>query len=289
MQPTLAVIGGTGLYDIPELSQLERLELDTPYGPASDSIVRGRIGETQLLFLPRHGKGHRIAPHAINYRANICALRKLGATHVASISAVGSLREQLAPGDIVIVDQYIDRTLRRSSTFFDSDVVAHVSMADPVCPNLAKAAADAASQAGARVHASGTYVCIEGPQFSTRAESRMYRAWGADVIGMTALPEAKLAREAGLAYATIALVTDYDSWHVSESSVTVEMVLEVLKRNVALAKRIVVELARRIGSGVPNSATNALDNAIMTNLTLVSSEAEQRLAWLLGDFRAAES
>lgn len=281
MQPTLAVIGGTGLYDIPELSGVEQLQIETPYGPPSDSITRGHVDDTTLLFLPRHGKGHRFPPHQINYRANICALRMLGATQVVSISAVGSLREPLVPGDVVIVDQYIDRTVRRISTYFDHDVVAHVSMADPVCPHLAKAAADAATRAGARVHPAGTYLCIEGPQFSTRAESRMYRTWGADVIGMTALPEAKLAREAGLAYSTVALVTDYDCWHVSEAAVTVEMVVEVLKRNIDFAKRFVVELTRHGGAALPNSAARALDHAIMTNLALVPTEARQRLAWLL--------
>lgn len=282
MQTTLAVIGGTGLYAIPELSDVEQVDVETPYGPPSDSITKGRIGETQVLFLPRHGSGHRIAPHAINYRANICALRLLGATHVASISAVGSLREQLAPGDIVVVDQYIDRTVRRHGTYFDQEVVAHVSMAEPVCPQLAKVAVEAARRAGARAHDAGTYVCIEGPQFSTRAESNLYRSWGADVIGMTALPEAKLAREAGLAYSTIALVTDYDCWHVSEASVTLEVVLAVLKQNVEVAKRIVVELAHQLRVGVPNSAAHALDNAVMTKLDLVSREARQQLRWLLG-------
>lgn len=281
MRTTLAVIGGTGLYAIPELSDVEQVEVGTPYGSPSDSITRGRIGETQVLFLPRHGSGHRIPPHAINYRANICALRLLGATHVASISAVGSLREQLAPGDIVVVDQYIDRTVRRQCTYFDQEVVAHVSMAEPVCPHLANAAVEAARCAGARAHAAGTYVCIEGPQFSTRAESNLYRSWGADVIGMTALPEAKLAREAGVAYSTIALVTDYDCWHVSEASVTVEVVLAVLKQNVEVAKRLVVELAHHLRSDVPNASARALDNAVMTNLALVSREARQQLKWLL--------
>lgn len=286
MKNTLAVIGGTGLYAIPELTDVEQVNVTTPYGSASDSITRGQIGETQVLFLPRHGTGHRIPPHGINYRANVCALKMLGATHVVSISAVGSLREQLAPGDLVIVDQYIDRTVRRVSTYFDQEVVAHVSMADPVCPHLAKVAFDAARRAGARAHAAGTYVCIEGPQFSTRAESNLYRSWGADVIGMTALPEAKLAREAGLAYSTVAMVTDYDCWHVSEASVTVEVVLAVLKQNVEVAKQLVVELAHQLRADLPNPSAQALENAILTNLASVSNETRQQLGWLL-DFQSA--
>jgi 5'-methylthioadenosine phosphorylase len=281
MTPVLAVIGGSGLYGISELRDLERLQPATPYGPPSDVITCGYLGATKTLFLPRHGRGHRIAPHAINYRANICALRQLGATHVVSMSAVGSLREEMAPGDVVVVDQYIDRTCRRMGTFFDSQMVAHVSMADPVCPLLATASVGAANRAGARVHSAGTYVCIEGPQFSTRAESQLYRSWGADVIGMTALPEAKLAREARLAYSTIAFVTDYDCWHESEANVTVDMVMEVLRRNVELARRIVVELAHTLPDPTASSAVHALDHSIITDLDSVPVEERQAWSWLI--------
>jgi 5'-methylthioadenosine phosphorylase len=282
MAPVLAVVGGSGLYEIPELREIEHAEISTPYGPPSDSIVTGRIGATRVLFLPRHGRGHRLAPHAINYRANICALRMLGATHVASISAVGSLREHLAPGDVVLVDQYVDRTLQRISTFFDTDVVAHVSMAEPVCPHLSRAAAAAAVRAGAQVHATGTYVCIEGPQFSTRAESRLYRSWGADVVGMTALPEAKLAREAGLAYATVALVTDFDSWHESEQPVTVEMVQDVMRRNVELARRVVFDLASNMQDLGTSCASHDIRDAIMTDPSQIPAAKRESLNWLLG-------
>jgi 5'-methylthioadenosine phosphorylase len=283
MPPVLAVIGGSGLYSMSELHDLEQLEVSTPFGPPSDTITRGRIYETTVLFLPRHGRGHGLAPHGINYRANICAMRQLGATHVASISAVGSLREEMAPGDVVVVDQYIDRTYRRVGTFFDSQVVAHVSMADPVCAVLARAAAAAATRAGAHVHSAGTYVCIEGPQFSTRAESRLYRSWGADVIGMTALPEAKLAREAGLAYSTIAIVTDYDCWHTSEADVTVDMVVAVLRRNVELARRIIVELAYALPNVEDSPAALALRGAIITDLASLTDETRASLGWLIGD------
>lgn len=266
---------------MPELEQIERLDVKTPYGEPSDAITRGKIGDLTVLFLPRHGRGHRYAPHNINYRANVCALRQLGATHVTSISAVGSLRESIAPGDVVVVDQYIDRTTRRISTFFDADVVAHVAMADPVCPQLSRLAVKAAQKSGATVHVKGTYVCIDGPQFSTRAESALYRSWNADVVGMTALPEAKLAREACLAYSTVALVTDYDCWHETEASVSVEMVLEVLRRNVALAQRLVVELAHSFRPDMPNSAASTLENAIITDLTTVPPERRKALDWLL--------
>src|SRR5512133_590137 len=281
MRPVLAVIGGSGLYAMSELEQVEQVAVETPYGPPSDSIARGKLRDFTVLFLPRHGRGHRHAPHAINYRANVCALRQLGATHVVSISAVGSLRESIAPGDVVVVDQYIDRTTRRVSTFFDSDVVAHVGMAEPVCPELSRAAASAAQKAGATVHFEGTYVCIDGPQFSTRAESILYRSWNADVVGMTALPEAKLAREACLAYSTVALVTDYDCWHETEANVSVELVLQVLGRNVALAQRIVSELARIIEPDMPNSAATALNHAIITDLAAVPAERRRMFDWLV--------
>src|SRR5580658_6568994 len=198
---TLAVIGGSGLYDFDGFTDVEEIAVETPFGPPSDRIVRGRLGETTLLFLPRHGRGHRLAPHEIPFRANVCALKKLGATHLVSVSAVGSMKEEIAPGDLVVVDQFVDLTKRRISTFFDEEIAAHITFADPVCHDLAESLAAAANTTGAKVHRGGTYVCIEGPQFSTRAESLIYRSWGVSVIGMTALPEAKLAREAELPYA----------------------------------------------------------------------------------------
>src|SRR5579859_4151550 len=251
----LAVIGGSGLYEIEGLSGVEEVRVETPFGPPSDAIVRGRLTDTTLLFLPRHGRGHRIPPHEIDARANICALKKLGATHLVSISAVGSMKDGIAPGDFVVVDQFIDLTKGRTSSFFGAGLVGHVGFADPVCADLSEALARAAERGGARIHQGGTYVCIEGPQFSTRAESRLYRSWGVSVIGMTAMPEAKLAREAELPYALLALATDYDCWHEAEEDVSVEAVLAVLQKNVARARRVVGELAPVLPDPATSRAT----------------------------------
>lgn len=280
--PVLGVIGGSGLYDMEGLQDVRESRVDTPYGAPSDVIVEGRLGGAKLLFLPRHGRGHVHPPHLLNYRANVCALKKLGATHLVSISAVGSMREHIAPGHVVVVDQFIDLTKRRASTFFDDGLVAHVALADPVCPLMAKAATASARKAGATAHEGGTYVCIEGPQFSTRAESNLYRSWGVDVIGMTAMPEAKLAREAELPYTTVALATDYDCWHDSAESVSVEAVIAVLRQNVALAKRMVRELAGALPDAAQSPATRALASAIITSPDHVDPAARERLAWLLG-------
>jgi 5'-methylthioadenosine phosphorylase len=279
--PVLGVIGGSGLYDIEGLEDVREHDVETPFGAPSDSIVEGRLCDARVLFLPRHGRGHVHPPHLLNYRANVCAMKKAGATHLVSISAVGSMREHIEPGHVVIVDQFIDLTKRRASTFFDDGLVAHVGFADPVCPLLADAAKRAAQRAGAAVHPVGTYVCIEGPQFSTRAESNLYRSWGVDVIGMTAMPEAKLAREAELPYATIALATDYDCWHATEEVVTVDAVIAVLRKNVALAKRIVRELLVGLPDPAKSPATKALESAIITDAARISSEARSRLSWLL--------
>jgi len=287
MPETLGIVGGSGLYEFSELGAVERITVDTPFGAPSDQVLRGTLGDVTLLFLPRHGRGHRVPPHAINYRANICALKKLGAQQVVSLSAVGSLREDIHPGDVVIVDQYVDLTKRRASTFFEDGIAAHVTFADPVCPALTEACAQATVAAGGRVVRGGTYVCMEGPQFSTRAESMIYRGWGAAVIGMTAMPEAKLAREAELPYATIAFVTDYDAWHQSEAAVSVEAVLAVLKKNVELSRRIVKELAPRLPKAAESPASRALEGAVITTEGSVSSEARARLAWLLEHRRPA--
>jgi 5'-methylthioadenosine phosphorylase len=280
---TLAVLGGSGLYELEGLTDVEEIRVDTPYGPPSDAIVRGKLAGNTLLFLPRHGRGHRIPPHAINFRANVCALKKLGASHLVSISAVGSMKEEIAPGDLVVVDQFIDLTKRRISTFFDDEIAAHVMFADPVCHDLASALGAAAWTTGAKVHRDGTYVCIEGPQFSTRAESRLYRSWGVSVIGMTAMPEAKLAREAELPFATLALATDYDCWHESEEDVTVEAVIAVMKKNVSLARRALADLATRLPDPTQSRAHGATKGAIMTAPDMVSPRAKESLAWLLGD------
>jgi 5'-methylthioadenosine phosphorylase len=281
VHPILGVIGGSGIYDVPGLEQAQPQHVDTPFGSPSDVIVRGKLGGTTLLFLPRHGRGHCIPPHRINFRANICALKKLGATQIISLSAVGSMREQIRPGDVVVVDQYIDLTKHRISTFFDEGIAAHISFADPVCPQLAGALAEAAERAGAVVHRGGTYVCIDGPAFSTRAESVLYRSWGVSVVGMTAMPEAKLAREAELAYATLALATDYDCWHESEEDVSVPGVLTVLKANAALAKRIVAELAPALPDPARSPAANALQSALITDAAAIAATVRARLDWLL--------
>jgi 5'-methylthioadenosine phosphorylase len=300
-RPTLAILGGSGLYDVESLDDVEEVQVSTPYGAPSDAIVRGRMKgtETTVLFLPRHGRGHRHPPSTIPYRANLCALKMLGATHVLSVSAVGSMREEIAPGDLVAVDQFIDLTKQRVSTFFDAGVTAHVAFADPVCPIMQAAVFEAAVATTAaappppggkrapRAHRGGTYVCIEGPHFSTRAESRVYRGWGVHVIGMTNMPEAKLAREAELPYATLALSTDYDCWHESEESVTVEMVVATLRQNVALAKDVARRLAHALPDVTASPARGALRGAVMTTRDVITQEARLRLEWLLGPSRAS--
>ena len=265
---TIGILGGSGLYDIDGLEDAEDVSMTTPWGAPSDRLVKGRIGEVGFVFLPRHGQGHRLTPTAIPYRANIDALKRLGCTDVLSFSACGSLRQDYAPGDFVMVDQFIDRTFAREKSFFGPGMVAHVSMADPVCSRLADLAGEAAVAAGARAHRSGTYLTMEGPQFSSRAESYLYRQWGCDVIGMTNMPEAKLAREAELPYATVAMVTDYDCWHDEVDAVSVTNVLEILKHNTGLAKQTIKTLAARL-QGVartpsPQGIETCLDSALIT-------------------------
>jgi 5'-methylthioadenosine phosphorylase len=289
MSLALGVIGGSGLYDMPGLEEPETIEVDTPYGAPSDALRRARVSgsDNHLLFLPRHGRGHRVPPHAINYRANLCAMKKLGADAVLSISAVGSMRDDVHPGDLVVVDQFIDLTKRRRSTYFDEGVAAHVAFANPVCPVLAGALFEVASAVAGKadtppsVHRGGTYVCIEGPQFSTRAESLVYRSWNVDVVGMTNMPEAKLAREAELPYATLALATDYDCWHESEEAVDVASVIKRLQTMVGHAQQIVLELARALPTLDESPARGALDGAIMTKPDAVPAALRADLAWLL--------
>jgi len=230
------IIGGSGLYDIEGIECLEQLNIDTPFGQPSDSLMLATSHGQEMVFLPRHGRAHNIPPHQINYRANIYAMKLAGVDRIISISAVGSLRTEIAPGDFVLVDQFIDRTHGRASTFFDGPVVAHVSMADPVCACLQAELASACAKAGIHTHRKGSYLVMQGPQFSSRAESNLYRSWGMDVIGMTNLPEAKLAREAEICYATVAMSTDYDCWHEEEDDVSVESIIEVMHGNVAKAQ-----------------------------------------------------
>ena len=284
-QRTLGVIGGSGLYELEGMTDLERIDATTPFGDPSDEIVAGTLGDTRLLFLPRHGQGHRIPPHRINYRANLLALKMAGAEQVLSISAVGSMKEEIHPGDMVVVDQFIDRTRHRVDTFFDDDgVVAHVGFADPVDAQLAEAVAAAARAVGTNVHEGGTYLAVEGPQFSTLAESRLYRSWGVAVVGMTNMPEARLAREAELPYATLAMATDYDCWHDAHDAVTVEAIIEVMHRNVAKAKEIIAEVATTLPDPSGRPATSALAGAIITNPNSISAAAREKLRPLIGAY-----
>lgn len=281
-EPVLGVIGGSGLYQMPGLTGVVPLSPTTPFGAPSDGIVRGTLGDTTVVFLPRHGHAHSNSPSTLNYRANIYALKALGVTHVLSVSAVGSLREEIAPGDLVVPDQFIDRTTSRVATFFDRDVVAHVSLADPVCPFLAAAVADGARATGATTHVKKTYVCIEGPRFSTRAESRLFRQWGADVIGMTNVPEAFLAREAELPYATLALATDYDSWREGDEAHVADIVA-VMNRNVERARAVVASLAAALPDVSKSPARGALRHAVMTHWDKVPDAAKERYRLLLGE------
>ena len=263
----LGVVGGSGLYAIDGLTEAEWVSVDSPFGVPSDEILRGRLGGVGVAFLPRHGRGHALPPGEIDYRANIDALKRLGVTDVVSLSAVGSLREALAPGDFVLVDQFIDRTFARRKSFFGAGLAAHVSMARPVCPRLGDLLAAAAERAGVRMVRGGTYLAMEGPQFSTLAESRLYRQWGVSVIGMTNMPEAKLAREAELCYATVAMVTDYDCWHPDHGDVTVEAIVRTLRENAARGARLVAALAAAMATRRPPCAAGcdrALEHALIT-------------------------
>lgn len=282
------VIGGSGLYELEGFEVEARRVVDTPFGRPSDEVVVGKLEGRPVAFLPRHGRDHRFNPSQVNYRANIYALKLLGATRVISVSAVGSMKEEIRPGHVVLVDQFIDRTVSRPRTFFEDGIAAHVGFADPICEDLRRTLVRATEAAGVPFHDGGTYVCIEGPQFSTRAESRLFRSWGVSVIGMTNLPEARLAREAELAYATIALATDYDCWHEDEADVSVEAVVAVLQQNVANAKRIVRGALLALPPVCESPARTALTHAIMTHKDAITPELRARLAALIGKQAPAE-
>jgi 5'-methylthioadenosine phosphorylase len=267
MGPVIGVLGGSGVYDIDGLADARWVEVETPFGEPSDALLHGTLDGQAMVFLPRHGRGHRQPPGAVNYRANIDALKRAGVTDIISVSAVGSLRKDLPPGSFVIVDQFIDRTFAREKSFFGAGLAAHVSMAHPVCARLGDCIAAAAAEAGIDTARGGTYLVMEGPQFSTLAESELYRSWGCDVIGMTNMPEAKLAREAEMCYATVAMVTDYDCWHPDHDHVTVESVIRVLGANAGKARKLVRHLAPRLGGHTgpcEKGCQNALDYAIIT-------------------------
>ncbi len=281
--PRIGIIGGSGLYSMAALEDRHEVRAETPWGPPSDSIVIGKIAGREVAFLARHGRGHRINPSKLPFRANIYALKELGVEWILSFSAVGSLREDLAPMDFVIPDQFFDRTKGRPSTFFDEDVVVHVALAHPVCSTLAGVAAAACKQAGVQVHTGGTYCCMEGPQFSTLAESNFHRSCGFDVIGMTNLQEAKLAREAEMSYCTVAMVTDYDCWHEEHDAVTVEQVIEYLTKNAQHAQAVAIEAVKNIPEG-PSPYANALKSAILTDRTKISDESKRKYALLIGKY-----
>ncbi len=267
-QTMIGIIGGSGVYDIDTLENPQWVEVDTPWGKPSDAILTGTLGDIPMAFLPRHGRGHVHSPTSVPYRANIDALKRLGVSDVVSVSACGSFREDMAPGDFVIVDQFIDRTFAREKSFFGPGCVAHVSVAHPTCPRLSQAAFEAARAAGVKVHMGGTYLAMEGPQFSTVAESKMYRdSWGADVIGMTNMPEAKLAREAELCYASVAMITDYDSWHPDHGAVDIAEIIATLTGNAAKARALVAGLPARLKAArtpCEHGCDRALEHAILT-------------------------
>jgi 5'-methylthioadenosine phosphorylase len=282
--PIIGVIGGSGLYQMEGLKGVREVDVKTPFGKPSDRLIRGRLNGAELVFLPRHGKGHRWLPTEINFRANIFALKKLGVERIISVSAVGSLREDIVPGHLVVPDQFIDRTTQRPSTFFGKGLVAHVSLADPFCRELSSALVNAAGSEGATVHAGGTYVCMEGPQFSTRAESRLYRSWGAHVIGMTNLQEAKLAREAEICFGTLALATDYDCWNENAGDVEIEHVLAVLNRNVDLAQRTIRRAVAQMAGGRSCDCRSALKDAIITERSRIPKKLKTALRPIIGKY-----
>ncbi|MEO8348557.1 MAG: S-methyl-5'-thioadenosine phosphorylase [Acidobacteriota bacterium] len=284
MTARVGLIGGSGVYDLSAMEGMSEESVETPFGPPSDSFLTGELSGVPVAFLSRHGRGHRLAPTEINYRANVWAFKTLGCDALLSASAVGSLKEEHVPRRALIPDQFIDRTRHRPDTFFGDGLVAHVSFAEPICPALAGVLADAARSAGLEATRGGTYVCMEGPQFSTRAESRLYRSWGADVIGMTNLTEAKLAREAELCYATLALVTDYDAWRDAHEAVSVEIVVAILGENAAAARRTMSEAVVRVASDRDCGCRRALEHAILTDRAAVTEEAKARLRPIVGKY-----
>ena len=285
MPHTIGIIGGSGLYEIEGLKNIQSKKIQTPFGAPSDHFILGQLQKTTLVFLPRHGRGHVLSPSEINYRANIWAMKKLGVQILLSVSAVGSMKEEIQPGDMVVVDQFIDRTKGiRKHTFFEKGIVGHVSFADPICKALADIVCQATQKVTSRLHKKGTYLCMEGPQFSTRAESHLYRSWGVDVIGMTAIPEVKLAREAELCYATLALSTDYDCWKEEEEAVSADKVLATIKKNVDTAKKIIQEVIPLMNLKTSCGCAQTLKYAWVTDPTKIPSKTKKDLALLIGKY-----
>jgi len=283
-QAKIGVIGGSGLYNMEGLSEIEEVRLTTPFGEPSDAIITGNMEGIRVAFLPRHGKGHRISPSNLPAKANIYALKLLGVERIISVNAVGSLKEEIQPMDLVIPDQLIDQSKGRDSTFFNSGIVGHISFAEPFCSVLSQILFEAATKTGAKVHKGGTYLVIEGPQFSSKAESQLYRSWGADVIGMTALPEAKLAREAEICYATLAIVTDYDCWRLNYETVSAEMILTNLQKGVDVSKEILRLTISQIPQNRKCACATALKDAIATSQKYISAEAKRDLRLLIGKY-----
>lgn len=279
--PTLGVIGGSGLYRMPGVEAVREVEVETPFGPPSAPLVVGELAGRQVAFLARHGSGHRYSPTEINYRANIYALKAIGVRRVVAVSACGSLREDYSPGDLVIPDQLFDLTRHRKSTFFEGGLVAHIGIADPFCPSLSKQAFEAVQTTGAVTHHGGAMITIEGPRFSTRIESNVFRSWGMSVIGMTTSPEAFLAREAELCYTVIAHVTDYDVWHVTEEPVTVEIVMRTARKNIEKAREALRALAQELSPGEPCTCSDALAHALTTDPEAIPDDTRERLALLV--------
>lgn len=284
-QHVVGVIGGSGLYEIEGLTDVREEHIATPFGEPSDAYVTGVLDGVKMVFLPRHGRGHRFLPSEVNYRANIYGMKKLGVQRIISVSAVGSMKEEIVPGHIVIPDQFFDRTQgKRASTFFGSGVTGHVQFADPICKDLSDVLYEAAKSVGAGVHKGGTYICIEGPNFSTRAESLIYRSWGVDIIGMTNVPEARLAREAEICYSTLALATDYDCWHEEHDDVSIEAIIAIIKQNVATARNIIKAAVAGLSGAPQCSCTEALKFAIMTQKDLIPEQTRENLQVIMGKY-----
>jgi 5'-methylthioadenosine phosphorylase len=281
----LGIIGGSGFYQMSGLDRVEEIALETPFGRPSDAYYRGQLGDVEIVFLSRHGRGHRVLPSELNYRANVWGMKKLGVEQLVSVSSAGSMKEHIAPGDLLVANQFVDHTYLRNQTFFGDGIVGHVSLADPVCADLSRDLVAAGRNAGATIHDGGTYFCIEGPQFSTRAESNLYRSWGVDVISMTAMQEARLAREAELCYAVLVLVTDYDCWHASVAAVDIGEILRVMKLNVELAQQSVMTLARTLATRSRTCAcAHSLKDAIITDRSVISKETVAKLEPIIGKY-----
>ena len=283
-EKVVGVIGGSGLYEMEGLKEVHTISLKTPFGNPSDALIVGSLDGVKVAFLPRHGKGHRIQPSSLNFRANIYGMKKLGVQWIIGVSAVGSMKESIHPGDMVIPNQFIDQTKGRPSTFFNDGIVGHVSLADPVCPVLSQILCDAGKEAGATVHKDGTYICIEGPQFSTRAESRLYRTWGVDIIGMTNLPEAKLAREAEICYSTIAFATDYDCWHEAAEDVSIGDVLRILAQSTKTAKNAIRQAIKHLPEKRECLCANALKYALITGKKFIPEKTKKDLGPIIGKY-----